>query len=55
MDENERVLILSELEIIDKVFLSIDKDKSVRKSLSEIHFNFNNEYELFLQMGRPKQ
>lgn len=51
MDENERVLILSELEIIDKVFLSIDKDKSVRKSLSEIHFNFNNEYELFFANG----
>ena len=31
MLEDERILLLNELSIIDKVFLSIDKDKTVSK------------------------
>ncbi|MDC3077129.1 adenylyltransferase/cytidyltransferase family protein [Flavobacteriales bacterium] len=36
MDENDRVLITSSLKDVDDVFLSIDKDKTVCKSLEQI-------------------
>ena len=40
MLEDERILLLNELSIIDKVFLSIDKDKTVSKTLEKISKNF---------------
>ena len=36
MDENDRVLITSSLKAVDDVFLSIDKDKTVCKSLEQL-------------------
>ena len=36
MDENDRVEIVRALGIVDKVFLSIDTDRTVCKSLEEI-------------------
>ena len=36
MDENDRVTILSSIKYVDEVFLSIDKDKTVCKSLEKI-------------------
>ena len=36
MDENDRVEIVKALRFVDEVFLSIDKDRSVCKSLEEI-------------------
>lgn len=36
MNENDRVSIIKELGIVDEVFLSIDKDKSVSESLRAI-------------------
>ena len=36
MDENDRVLITSCLKDVDDVFLSVDKDKTVCKSLEQI-------------------
>ena len=36
MDENDRVLITSSLKDVDDVFLSIDNDKTVCKSLEQI-------------------
>ena len=36
MDEKDRVEIVSSLEMVDEVFLSIDDDKSVCKSLEKI-------------------
>lgn len=40
MNENERVKIISSLKCVDKVFLSIDKDKTVCKSLEYLKPNF---------------
>lgn len=37
MLEDERVLIISKLKIVDKVYLSIDKDRDVSKTLKLIH------------------
>tara|TARA_A100001011_G_C14210239_1_gene799556 strand:+ start:216 stop:623 length:408 start_codon:yes stop_codon:yes gene_type:complete len=36
MDENDRVNIVSSIKNVDEVFLSIDKDKTVCKSLEKI-------------------
>ena len=36
MDENDRVEILKALRFVDEVFLSVDKDRTVCKSLEEI-------------------
>jgi len=36
MDENDRVTIVSSIKYVDEVFLSIDKDKTVCKSLENI-------------------
>ena len=36
MDENDRVEIVKELRFVDEVFLSVDKDRTVCKSLEEI-------------------
>ena len=36
MDENDRVTIISSIKYVDEVFLSIDKDKTVCKSLEKI-------------------
>ena len=36
MDENDRVTIVSSIKYVDEVFLSIDKDKTVCKSLKKI-------------------
>ena len=36
MDEKDRVIITSSIKYVDEVFLSIDEDKTVCKSLEEI-------------------
>ena len=36
MDENDRVTIVSSIKYVDEVFLSIDKDKTVCKSIEKI-------------------
>lgn len=51
MLEKERVLIIKELLITDKVILSLDKDKTVCETLSMIHSNFSSEYELYFANG----
>ncbi len=40
MDELDRVRIIKSLEMVDDVFLSIDTDRSVCKSLEELKPNF---------------
>ena len=42
-------MILKELKVTDKVFISIDRDKSV-KNLKKIHNDFGHEYILHLLM-----
>ena len=52
MDENERFLIISALKNVDKVFISIDKDKTQRATLKYIANKLKN-FDL-LQMGEIK-
>ena len=51
MKEGERILIIKELSIVDKVFLSVDKDKSVKKTLEKIHREFEASYDLYIANG----
>ena len=51
MLEQERCLILDELKITDKIFISIDKDRTVCKSLEKISNEFTSEYELYFANG----
>ena len=51
MSENERVLIVSELKIVDKVFLSIDQEGTVCGSIEKIFKEFGNFYDLYFANG----
>jgi D-beta-D-heptose 7-phosphate kinase/D-beta-D-heptose 1-phosphate adenosyltransferase len=51
MDENERLLIVSAIGIVDKALISIDKDKSQRKTLADLADKYSSEYELFFANG----
>ena len=51
MLEDERVSIINALSITDKVFLSIDKDRSVSKTINKIYLLYNGEYDIFFGNG----
>tara|TARA_B100000963_G_scaffold328712_1_gene317517 strand:- start:253 stop:675 length:423 start_codon:yes stop_codon:yes gene_type:complete len=51
MDENERKIIVEELKVVDNVFMSIDTDKSVNKTISMIHEKYSSQFELFFANG----
>ena len=51
MLEEERVLIINELEVSDKVILSIDKDRTVCATLEIIFNDFKPDYELYFANG----
>ena len=40
MLEDERIIIIRELKIVDKVFLSVDNDRSVCSSIEKIYNNY---------------
>ena len=50
-DEEERVIIVSNFKVVDKVFLSIDKDRTVCETIAHIHKEFGHEYELAFANG----
>ena len=51
MLEDERVLILDEISVVDKVILSVDKDKTVRATIKKIYNSYNQDYELYFANG----
>tara|TARA_B100000902_G_scaffold322715_1_gene316135 strand:+ start:86 stop:514 length:429 start_codon:yes stop_codon:yes gene_type:complete len=51
MNQEERMMILKELKVIDEVFLSIDTDKSVSKTIEKIYNEFSNDFILFFANG----
>jgi cytidyltransferase-like protein len=51
MLEDERCLIISNLKIVDKVFLSIDKDKTVVKTLEMIYNEKSQSFNLIFGNG----
>ena len=55
MHENERVLIIKSLKIVDKVYLSIDNDKSVKNTIGMIYKEVGNDYELIFGNGGDQE
>ena len=51
MLEEERILIIDELKVSDKVILSVDKDLTVCVTLEKIFNDFNPQYQLFFANG----
>lgn len=51
MLEDERMILINELKVVDKVFLSIDQDRSVSKSIEMIHKDYGEIYELSFANG----
>ena len=41
MNEEERIFILNQLKIVDKTFISIDKDRSVCETIKLIHNKYS--------------
>ena len=50
-DENERVFIVESLRLVDKCFLSIDKDRTVVESIKMIFNQYGNEFQLAFANG----
>ena len=51
MLEDERLLIVDELEITDKVFLSIDKDSKVSSTIEKIYSVYSSTTDLYFVNG----
>lgn len=51
MLEDERILIVNELSVTDFVFLSIDLDRTVVKTIEMIYKKFSNRFKLFFANG----
>ncbi len=50
-DENERLYIVESLRLVDKSFLSIDKDRTVIESIKMIFNQFGNDFHLAFANG----
>ena len=50
-DEEERVIIISNLKAVDEVVLSIDQDRTVRDTIKHISEKFGKDYELAFANG----
>ena len=51
MKEDERVFIINQLKIVDKSFISIDKDRSVCETIKLIHNKYSLKYDLCFANG----
>lgn len=50
-DEAERMIIVSNLRVVDKAILSIDNDRTVCETIAQIHKEFGKDYELAFANG----
>jgi D-beta-D-heptose 7-phosphate kinase/D-beta-D-heptose 1-phosphate adenosyltransferase len=50
-DENERLFIVSQIKPVDEAFLSIDQDRTVRKSIEKIVNDHNDDYDFIFANG----
>ena len=51
MNQDERLLIVNELKVTNKAFLSIDNNKTVCKTLQKIHTEYSSNFELYFANG----
>jgi D-beta-D-heptose 7-phosphate kinase/D-beta-D-heptose 1-phosphate adenosyltransferase len=50
-NEDERLIIIQNLKIVDKCFLSIDKDRTVTETIKNIFNNFSSEFDFAFANG----
>ena len=50
-DETERFIIVNNIKAVDKVFLSIDKNRTVCNSIEKIFRDFGSEFKLYFANG----
>ena len=50
-DQNERIIIVSNIKAVDKVILSIDTDRTVCKTIESIALQFGFEFDLLFANG----
>lgn len=50
-DENERMIIVSNIKSVDKVVLSVDQDRTVCKTIEMIAKKYGQEYDLAFANG----
>ena len=51
MLEDERMIIIKELEVVDKVYLSIDEDRTVSNTIKKIYDENNLKYTFYFANG----
>jgi cytidyltransferase-like protein len=51
MDQDERLLIVSAIGIVDKVLISIDRDKTQCATLADLADQYTNQFELYFANG----
>ncbi len=51
MNQEERILILKELSIVDKTFLSEDQDLTICTTLEKLNKKYSSKYELYFANG----
>ena len=51
MLEDERIFIVKNLKVVDKCFMSIDKDRTVINTIKLIHKKLNQQYDLYFGNG----
>ncbi|MED5354441.1 MAG: adenylyltransferase/cytidyltransferase family protein [Bacteroidota bacterium] len=51
MNQDERMLLVNELKIVDKVILSIDSDSSVCSTIEKIYKQYSDQYQIFFANG----
>lgn len=49
--ESERLLIIQNLRVVDKCFLSIDRDRSVVNTLEDIYLKYSSDFNLIFANG----
>ena len=55
MQKMKKVLIIKSLKIVDKVYLSIDNDKSVKNTIKKIYKELGKNYELIFGNGGDQE
>lgn len=55
MTQDERVEIISNLRLVDKTILSIDKDKSVKKTIELIYNKYYQDFDLIFTNGGDQE
>jgi cytidyltransferase-like protein len=50
-DENERAFIIENIRLVDKCFISIDKDRTVIETIKKIFVQYSKQYELVFANG----